>query len=218
MKNIIQLLSEVLKDFPPFWDGKEAILEMKEAGYNQWRQNEWIGFYFQYLCDKNLPQTGMEIPGARFGNATFDGNLLIDWDFKAHPIHDKNGRRATKLIANDLEATENTINENGNTGLIVAMGEATFDDPDSMPFRSWHKNLKGGDSAYSLQNIARGASKRLYKTAFEVKSIRFYILDRHDLDEQGRFQEGMRNSNGSPRRPKVELDLTTITPAHEIEF
>lgn len=218
MKDAVQSLSEILKEFPSFWDGKEAILEMKKAGYNQWRQNEWIGFYFQYLCDKHLPQAGMKIPGTKFGRAKFDGNMFIDWDFKAHPIHDKNGKEATKLIANDLEATESTINRNGNTGLIVAMGEATFDDPDSILFRSWHKNLKGGDSEYSLQNIARGASKRLYKTTFKVKSIRFYILDRHDLNEQGRFQEGMRNSNGNPRRPKVEIDLTAITPVHEIQL
>lgn len=218
MDATIQSLSKILREFPSFWDGKEAILEMKEAGYNQWKQNEWIGFYFQYLCDKNLPQAGMKIPGTKFGRAKFDGNMSIDWDFKAHPIHNKNGRENTELIANDLEATESTISENGKTGLIVAMGEATFDDPTSMPFRSWHKDLKGGDSEYSLQNMARGARKRLYKTTFAVKSIRFYILNRHDLNEQGRFQEGMRNSNGNPRRSKVKIDLRTITPMSEIKF
>ncbi len=218
MENTINALKEILKDFPSFWDGKEAILEMKNAGYNQWRQNEWIGFYFQYLCDKNLPKAGMCVPGTKFGRAEFDGNMFIDWDFKAHPIHNKEGKEITKLITNDLEATENTIKRNGKTGLIVAMGEAIFDDPTFMPFRSWHKDLKGGDSAYSLQNIARGASKRLYKTKFRVKSIDLYILDQHDLDKQGRFQEGMRNSNGNPRRPKLEVDLATISPVDRILF
>lgn len=218
MKDTITALKEILKTFPTHWDGKEAILEMRDANYNQWRQNEWIGFYFQYLCDKNLPQAGMQIPGTKFGRAKFDGNMLIDWDFKAHPIHNKSGQRTTKLITNDLEATVDTVAQNSTTGLIVAMGEATFDDPVTMPFRAWHKDLKGGDSTYALQNIARGASKRLYKTQFQVESINFYLLSQRDLEQQGRFQEGMRNSNGNPRRPKLIIDLATISPVDEIRF
>lgn len=218
MENVFKALKRELEIFPSFWDGKKAILEMKDAEYNQWRQNEWIGFYFQYLCDKNLPKVGMKVPGTKFGRAEFDGNLGIDWDFKVHPMYDKDGRKSTILIANDSEATEATVTKNGKTGLIVAMGEATFDNPNTMPFRAWHKKLKGGDSVYSLRNGARGASKRLYKTSFKVKLINFYILDRCELGKQGRFQEGMRNSNGKPRRPKIKVDLATIDPADRIIF
>lgn len=210
-------LSKVLLTFPKYWDGKTAILEMRDNGYPHWRQNEWIGFYFQYLCDKNLPKAGMKIPGTKYGRAEFDGNLMIDWDFKAHPIFNKDGKAKTELIVNDMEATVATIAKNGQAGLIVACGVAKFNDTD-MSFRTWHKELKGGDSAYSIANAARGASNRLYKVTFDVDHIDIFLLDKDTFASQSSFQKGMRNSNGNPRREKLQVDLSTLTPIKTIIF
>ena len=44
-----QRIGSKLIDIPKYWDGRESILEMKESGYPQWKQMEWIGFYFQTL-------------------------------------------------------------------------------------------------------------------------------------------------------------------------
>ncbi len=214
----LSALSKALSSFPSEWDGKESILAMKESGYPQWRQMEWIGFFFQFLCENRLPSVGMNIPGHSYGNTTFDGFMCIDWDFKAHPIHNKNGKEANKLIANDLEATVKTVEKYGKTGLIVAVGEASFDNTETMPFRAWLTNLKGGESAYSLQNRIRGAKKRLYKTSFSLKHIDIYVLGQDDIKKQGVFQKGMRNSNGNPRREKLEIDLDTIAPLCQIKF
>lgn len=214
----LDTLSDALSSFPKYWDGKTSILTMKDDNYPQWRQMEWIGFYFQYLCDNNLGSIGMEIPGKRYGRTSFDGFWIIDWDFKSHPIHNKEGKEVTTLIANDLEATIRTIEKFGCTGLIVACGEASFDNPDSMPFREWLTDLKGGESAYSLENRKRGASKRLYKTAFSLKYIDIYILDKESIEKQHLFQKGMRNSNGRPRRDKLSIDLESIAPVKRIFF
>lgn len=218
LEEVISKLKIKLQKFPVNWDGKESILSMKKEGYSHWKQNEWIGFYFQFLCDKYLKDIpGIKIPGTRYGRAEFDGKLLIDWDFKAHPILNKNDKPSNELIANDMDATALSLQENGKIGLIVACGQATFDD-EKMSFRAWHKELKGGDSAYSLDNIRRNAKKRVYKTSFLVKSINIYILDQKDVNNQGRFQKGMRNSNGKPRREKLSIDLTKITPKETIQF
>jgi hypothetical protein len=85
------------------WDGKEAILEMKKAQYSQWRQMEWIGFYFQFLCEKSLRKI-MQIPGTKYGNVRFDGFKNFPWDFKAHIENDVYGNRKTIVIINDKEA------------------------------------------------------------------------------------------------------------------
>ena len=61
------LIKDRLVKIPKNWDGKKSILEMKEGGSNQWRQMEWIGWYFEYLCQKNLYEI-MEIPGHKYGN------------------------------------------------------------------------------------------------------------------------------------------------------
>ena len=38
----------ILKKFPKIIDGKDAILEMKEGNSKNWKQMEWMGFYFEY--------------------------------------------------------------------------------------------------------------------------------------------------------------------------
>jgi hypothetical protein len=218
MRETIDSIASILATFPKTWEGKAAILEMRKNGFDKgWRQNEWIGWYFEYLCSTNLPKAGMKIPGTKIGRAEFDGNLGIDWDFKSHPIHNKDGKEANDLIVNDMEAIVATIKQNGSTGIIVAQGEATFNDVD-MSFRRWHSELKGGLSRYSQANIARGAGKRLYKVAFELKHIDIYLINKDDLENQGRFQEGMRNSNGKPRREKLKIDLSTLEPVGTIKF
>lgn len=59
---------------------------------------------------------------------------------------------------------------------------------------------------------------RLYKTDFLLKYINIYLLDKESIDKQHLFQKGMRNSNGKPRRDKLSIDLTTITPVKRIFF
>ena len=48
---LIQEADQILKilnsTLPKKVDGKAAILELKQAGY-QWRQMEWIGWYFEH--------------------------------------------------------------------------------------------------------------------------------------------------------------------------
>ena len=82
----------------------------------------------------------------------------------------------------------------------------------------WLTDLKGGESDYSLENRKRGAKMRLYKTDFLLKYINIYLLDKESIDKQHLFQKGMRNSNGKPRRDKLSIDLTTITPVKRIFF
>lgn len=47
-------IGKILKNIPKVWDGRTAILEMKDSAFPHWRQMEWIGFYFQFLCEKSL--------------------------------------------------------------------------------------------------------------------------------------------------------------------
>ena len=51
----IQILKDKLETIPKIWDGKTSILELKENNF-QWRQTEWIGFWFELWCRKNLNQ------------------------------------------------------------------------------------------------------------------------------------------------------------------
>jgi hypothetical protein len=203
----------LLKPIPTFWDGKRAVLEMKDAGYSQWRQTEWMGWYFQYLCAKHLPM--MQVPGPKYGNAEFDGFFKIPWDFKAHAMNTS----SHQLIVNDSQAMSKGIAEYGFVGLILAMGKVVYND-EERTFQQWHAVLKGGMSDYERERIKRGAWSRLRKVSFDLKQISFVRISDETLVKTGSFQSDFRNSNGKPRRSKVLLDLEKLDEeiVHFVEF
>lgn len=202
--NLAKEISFRLEKIPRHWDGKKSILEMKSAGFNQWKQMEWIGFYFQFLCE-NLLKDILKIPGPKYGNVRFDGFKKIPWDFKAHAINTS----THQIIVNDSEATAQAIKDYGSVGLILALGEVKYND-EKRSFQKWHEKLKGGKSKYEIERIKRGAWSRLRKVEFNLKQISFIKINDAVLIKCGSFQRDFRNANGKPRREKVLLDLEKL--------
>lgn len=215
-KKILDSLAEALSKIPTQWEGRKAISEMKDFGYPHWKQMEWIGFYFQFLCDTTL-RSIMEIPGPKYNHVEFDGFLKIPWDFKAHPEKNAKGKENNNVIVNDRIATRKAIKEFGGAGLILALGEAIYNDQDRS-FQVWHQELKGGLSSYEKERIVRKAPSRLRKVAFTLKEIDLILLDETLIKKLSSFQEGSRNSDGSARNAKILLDIHKIKPAKVIHF
>ncbi len=201
---IAKEISKKIKNIPILWDGRGAILEMKEADFPHWRQMEWIGWYFQFLCEKILKDS-VKIPGTKYGNVSFDGFKEISWDFKAHAINTS----SHQIIVNDSEATASAIKEFGCVGLILALGKVKYND-DKRTFQKWHEVLKGGKSQYEIERIKRGAWSRLRKVEFKLEQICFVKIDDDVLVKCGSFQRDFRNADGTPRREKVLLDLEKL--------
>jgi len=215
-KKLIAQLEKLLAGMPVLWDGRKAILEMKNAGYPHWKQMEWVGFYFQFLCDTRLPPL-VKIPGPKYGRVEFDGFAEIPWDFKVHPNKNAKGQESKNVIVNDRLAIAKAIKQFGGAGLILATGNAEYND-ENRGFQIWHKKLKGGLSNYEKQRILRKAPSRLRKTAFKLKEIKLILLNDKMLKKLGSFQKGFRNSDGSPRKVKVLLDLDDVNSVIEIKF
>jgi hypothetical protein len=207
-------IGERLKSIPTVWDGRSSILEMKNACYPHWKQMEWTGFYFQFLCEKYLSGF-MEIPGPRYGNVRFDAFKYIPMDFKVHAMNTS----SHQIIVNDSEATANGIKDYGAVGLILALGKVLYND-DDRTFQKWHEALKGGKSKYVMERIKRGAWSRLRKVSFNLQQISFIKITDETLIKCGSFQRDFRNADGSPRREKVLLDLEKIEDelVYVIEF
>lgn len=176
---------------------------------------EWIGWYFEYAAREALTK---EIGGSRgpsFGRTGFDYRRDFVWDLKAHPTTMASGAPAKSAVLNDKEAIETCVAEHGGVGFIIAEGRAEYDTTGA--FKRWHDALKGGASQYEKERVARGAPSRKRKTSFRIEGYEtlFFRL-RADLqrgEKEGwllRFQEGMRNANGSPRRAKYMVDTTAI--------
>lgn len=203
-KEDIERVVNILNEMPKKWDGRKAILEMKKSDFNQWKQMEWIGFYFEFLCQKYLKEI-MEFHKIKYGNTSFDGFYKIPFDFKAHAINTE----SHQVIINDTEATIKAIEEYGYVVVIMTLGEVKYNDV-KRTFQKWHEKLKGGKSNYELERIKRGALSRLRKCEFDLKEIMLIKIDKSTLEKCGSFQENFRNADGSPRRSKVLLDLEKL--------
>lgn len=205
LRNLVEQIHTASLSFPHTWDGRDSITEMKNAGNRNWRQMEWMGFYFEFLCERQFGGI-LRMPGKSYGRTAFDAFNLICWDFKAHAGNTTNHR----VITNDTSAVENTIEEYGHYGLILASGIVEYND-DARTFKQWHDALKGGPSRYELARINRGANSRKRKTEFVLEEIHFICLDADALNQcSGSFQRGFRNADGSPRRSKVMVNVAKI--------
>ena len=221
-----EILSILKNSIPQRTDGKEAILELKRIDY-QWRQMEWIGWYFEHLLYSLLTAKHQGKGGPTFGNTSFDYKKKFVWDFKAHPTLTPNGKQNDRMILNDREAIELCVQKYGGIGFIVVHGSAVFDETGE--FKAWHDALKGKISSYEIERIRRGAHSRKRKCAFEIEQVEaIFFHGKKDLDRgvtEGWldfFQEGMRNADGSPRRPKYELITSrapeSIRPVPPVQF
>lgn len=191
--------------FPNRVDGREAILQMKSNDSNNWKQMEWIGFYFEEEAISTLPvKRGPTISGT-----TFDAEGENVWDFKTHTKYTASGNKRYEMYLNDAYSMEQCI-ENGGMGFIVAYVEPEYDGEERQ-FYQWHQELKGGDSKYTKNRKSRGASSRRRKTAFEFIKISAYWIDSLETlsqaEEDGwiaRRGQG-RNCNGDERSDKYVM-------------
>ena len=208
-KELCNIICPIIKKMPMYWDGKKSILEMKENNGRHWKQMEWIGFYFEYWCSRNLKGV-MEMPcSKKYGNVSFDGYLKIPWDFKVHVT-----QSGDKIIVNDLQAIKKAIKDFGCVGLIIVTGPVVYDN-ESQDFKKWHDEQKGKKTDYEKKRKKRGAPSRRRKVSMKISKISFVKLDNDCLDKYGIKHNQGRNSNGKPRKPKVALDLTEICDCTE---
>lgn len=205
---IVETLRNSLRDY---WDGRECILELREADY-QWRQMEWIGWYFEYVGLSILVNELGGSEGPAYGRTTFDYINNFVWDLKSHA---KRHSKRDWAILNDAEAVRLCIEERGAVGFVVASGSAVYDDNEGS-FYNWHEDLKGGPSDYTKKRKKRGAPSRRRKRGFNLESYEVLILETIErietgLDEGwlGGFQKDFRNADGSLRRSKIKVELNS---------
>lgn len=199
-----QILAELLPNVPDFITGKEAILQMKSEGSTNWKQMEWIGFWFEHLVSKHLKPRGNIQELSKHGKTTFDLRRRYVWDLKSHPNQSKS------LILNDKSAIEECLKQEPGLGFIILSGDVEYDETGE--FKMWHDILKGGTSAYEKSRVIRNAPSRRRKVSFSPTSIDAYWFTKVSEIEKclaegilAEFQTGMRNSNGKARKPKIMI-------------
>jgi len=217
-EEVLEIFEYLDVHLPRKMDGKTAILEMKEGGSRNWRQMEWIGFWFEHFVESRvIPSLGGG-KGPTYGTTEFDFRKKFVWDLKAHPMSVPN------LILNDQLAIKECVKKENGVGFIIVSGETSYDDSKGS-FKTWHDNLKGGVSAYEIERRKRGAPSRRRKTSFEPKKLDAIWF--HDLNSINSavnsgwlepFQENMRNSNGKPRPAKFQFSLSSVPTRYLIAY
>jgi hypothetical protein len=201
-EHIINILTE---KFPKHIDGREAIVAMKNNGSNNWRQTEWMGYFFEEVA---LAQVSRLSEGPTVKNTQFDAEGNYVWDFKTHSKKTESGNKRYQMYLNDNESTEKCI-QNGGMGFIAAYLDVEYDE--NQEFYDWHTELKGGPSDYTKNRRERGTSSRTRKVSFDFDRIEAYWID--NLQELSQaVEDGWmkvtgqgRNSDGSQRSEKYIL-------------
>ena len=206
MIDSVEKLRLASQSMPKVWDGRESILEMRNIGCKYWRQEEWIEFYFKFLCQKYFAGI-IDMPGEKYGNTEFDAFREISWDFKVDSVDPG----TYSVTANDAEAIADTLNGYGYYGIILAIGDMEFDDRETS-FKKWHDELRGKVSRYDTYKINSGIMSRTHKTAFTLEEIHFIYFDSETLHQCcGLFQDCFGETDSNRRKEKeVRIDISEI--------
>jgi hypothetical protein len=189
----------VMEKTPRHMDGFEAITEMKEAEFSQWRATEWQGFYFEF---KVRPELITRLGGGprKIGSTSFDYALDRTWDMKVHSTSTRHGKRSNLNCAlNDAESMQLAARQGG-FGLMVLSGEPTYD----WEFTRWHKKFRSNSEE---------EPKKALKKSFDSERIDFFFIPTLSrLEEALRsgelalFKQG-RQPSGEPRKIKYSLNI-----------
>ena len=115
----VALLSALRDALPEHMDGRTCVQQMLEAEYSQWAQDEWAGFYFEFVGLPSLINTFGGGP-REFGKTRFDYGLGHTWDLKVHMA------ASGTAPLNDQDAMLAAVDAGG-VGFLVLTGEVEYD-------------------------------------------------------------------------------------------
>lgn len=193
----------------PGIEGREAIQEMKKAGFPGWQEVEWAGYHIKYLIQKACEEKlSNKIQPYNLGKRHLVKGKYV-WDTRFSAINSKN------IILGGVDEYKDIITNNDGIGLLVVDSVVNYDLNED--FRRWHEELKGGSSGYSIERELDGRAPRIRKTAYMIRKIIAYFITVDDLKTgviegwlDDTFQQSMRNWDGSARKPKYMLKIDNV--------
>jgi len=192
----------------PSVDGREAIKEMKKAGFPGWAEVEWAGFHVKFLVQKAC----QESLASKVKPLEVRKRHLVKGAFLWDPRFCANEEK--QVILGDVDEYRELVAGEGKGGIgILIVNTVAHDDLDG-DFRRWHEEYKGGSSEYTIEREAEGRPPRVRKTKYMITMVTGYYFDLSDLEKgvkegwlRDNFQEGMRNWDNTPRKGKYLLSL-----------
>lgn len=185
------------------WDGRRCIEEMRLAEDPHWAQDEWTGFYFEFVGLPALINTFGGGP-VRFVNTVFDYSLRRVWDLKTHSTS-----AGSVLILNDRAAVLDVLSSQRGLGFLVLNVSVEFDDE----FREWHRQYRVDHGRVRRVRSTPARFHRRSKSYVSPQRLEAFVIPdynhfaRAEQDRRIRLMNQGRQSDGGARRPKSLLAL-----------
>jgi hypothetical protein len=198
----VALLAALRDALPDHLDGRRCVREMLEAEYSQWAQDEWAGFYFEFVGLPSLINTFGGGP-REFGKTRFDYGLGHTWDLKVHMA-------ASGVAPLNDQGSVDAAAAAGGVGFLVLTGDVEYDKGE---FRLWQRDLRAANGKPARERTTPKAYERKSKASFDPFMVEaFYLPDQAAIDAA--CQSGIlkvmkqgRQTSGHARQPKYALDL-----------
>lgn len=196
------MLSVLVEALPTYMDGRACVEQMLAAEDRHWAQDEWRGFYFEFV---GLPAMVNAFAGGPvvYANTSFDYRLGDVWDLK---VHGSSGRTA---VLNDVGAVHARLDEGG-LGFLILTGVTDYDDGE---FRAWQMKFRADHGRTPRRRTTESRYTRRSKRGFTPTRLEaVHVPDRSGLDsalERGAINMMLqgRQASGDARKPKYALDL-----------
>lgn len=198
------IISELRDSFDNNVRGRDAVEWMRNSNSSNWRQMEWMGFYFE---EKSIQVLDID-SGVQIYNTVFDASRNHVWDFKTHTLYDSAGNKRYDVYLNDAASIEECVSRDG-IGFIVAHVEPEYDD--SGNFYDWHEELKDSHGSYNKRQSDTESPSRVRKSGFSFDKIEAYWIEDMEMLEsacrEGWMREAVQgvNSGGNERKSKYKL-------------
>ncbi len=139
------------------WEARECILAMRDAGYRNWRQTEWVGFYLEFLTE-NTSLPGVAHLRLFVGNTSFNGcagKNVVDYKTSSYG--------SSGIILNDKEAMDRVVAKYGELGYVIVRGVVEKETDEVLD--AWRKGIVG-KSKYVIAGEKSGRYHRKLKVMF----------------------------------------------------
>lgn len=211
-KTILEYLQGFFKTIPERIEGINAYSKMADSNYANYRQEQWCGFYYEFLFDKYYIENKTSLIKRNVlldyidnnGNKVFRNGAKNNPDLDlSFPMIDnfygdlKSDNIKSGVLGNDYETIKNIVEKGGRVWYIVLSFTPNFDkDYADEVWNYWNK-LR----AFPKTSAPRNSN---FKHDIIVNEITILNIDSNTWRHISEFKQG-RNSNGKPRESKVMI-------------
>lgn len=195
--------------FNKWIDAKNAIIDMRQSNWYQWKGTEWPGWYLEYKVAGFVQQEHCESQMLYIGNKK--DHAMLDFDLLFPSEHYYGDLKASDILhseapGNDQESVLNAINQYGRLWYVIYEHETIKDSEHNNEMAKERMNLIG--TPYVDGERISYASRMKHSVKF--KRMRIYELNRINMNEAlTAFNQG-HQPDGSARRPKFLINKQNI--------